>query len=221
MGNIDFERPDGRRSTAYRAEPDARGATRRAIVVLHELWGLSPTMERVADDLARSGYCTVVPDLFQGRRAQDVKEGFALMEQLDVSDAVEQNIRGAVRALQREGRAVAVLGFCMGGSLAIVAALRVPELSAAVCCYGIPPVEVADPARIRIPLLCHFASEDGWCTPSKVDELERQLRNGNVEFELHRYDAQHAFMNRDGPTFSPSATELAMQRTLDFLARKL
>lgn len=221
MGNIDFERPDGTRCTAYRTDPVASETKRGAIVVLHEMWGLSSTMTRVADELAMSGYSTLVPDLFQGRRTRDMKEGFALMEQLDVADAVEQNVRGAVRALRQETRAVGVLGFCMGGALAIVAALRVPELSAAVCCYGLPPAEAADPAQIRIPLLCHFAREDSWCTPAKVDELERRLKSGNIDYELHRYDAAHAFMNRDGATFSAAATELAMQRTLDFFARKL
>lgn len=220
MPIVEFNRPDGGRCSGYRAEPvSKRGGG--GLVILHELWGLSPTMERIADEFAGEGYRTLVPDLFQGRRAHDVNEGFALMGGVDVADAVAQNIRGAVQLLEQEGCSVAVLGFCFGGLLALVAAARIPELAAAVCCYGIPSPDVEDPANISIPLLCHFASEDEWCTPAKVDQLERRLREGGVNFELYRYDARHAFMNRDGKTFSAAATELAMLRTREFLARTL
>jgi dienelactone hydrolase len=91
------------------------------------------------------------------------------------------------------------MGFCMGGALTIAAAAHIPALSAAVCFYGVPPAAIADPKTIRVPLQCHFAEQDTWCTPAVVAALEQQLREANVPHELHRYDAQHAFFNETAP----------------------
>lgn len=109
----------------------------------------------------------------------------------------------------------------MGGSLSLMAAARVPELDAAVCFYGVPPNELLDAAALRVPVLGHFAALDDWCTPAKVDALERALQANGAQYELHRYEALHAFMNREGHGYSEAAAALAWQRTLAFLEQKL
>ena len=220
MTEIAFSRPDGETCRAYVAEPtQARGG--HGLVIIHEMWGLAPPILELAERCAAAGYRALVPDLFRGRRARDVQEGLAMMGALDVPDAVEQDLRGAAQWLKRTGSKLAALGFCMGGALSIVAAARVPELDAAVCFYGVPPAELLDAGAIRIPVLGHFAKLDDWCTPAKVDALEQALRAGGTENELHRYDASHAFMNREGHGYSEAAAALAWQRTLEFLERKL
>ncbi len=87
----------------------------------------------------------------------------------------------------------------MGGALTILAALRVPEVDAGACFYGIPALDLAELKKIKMPLICHFAKEDDWCTPAKVNEVEAALKRSKSPFELYRYDAQHAFMNEARP----------------------
>ncbi|WP_198937886.1 dienelactone hydrolase family protein, partial [Pelomonas sp. KK5] len=123
-----------------------------------------------------------------------------------------------LREVRHCGR-VGVVGYCMGGALAIAAAARLPDLSAASCFYGIPPKELADPARIAIPFQGHFADLDDWCTPEKVDALQVAMK---VPAEFHRYHAQHAFFNNSRPeVYDATAAQTAWDRTLEFFARTL
>jgi carboxymethylenebutenolidase len=117
---------------------------------------------------------------------------------------------------------IAAMGFCMGGALSIAAAVHVPKLAAAVCFYGIPPQEFADPAAIRIPFQGHFASKDDWCTPAAVDALEAAMRARGATPEIHRYDADHAFFNERRPeVYDATCAKQAWERTLAFLAKNL
>jgi carboxymethylenebutenolidase len=113
------------------------------------------------------------------------------------------------------------MGFCMGGALAIAAAVHIPEVAAAVPFYGIPPKEFADPAKIRIPLQGHFANQDDWCTPAAVDELEAALTQAGTPFEIHRYEAAHAFANERSLAYHVDSANEAWRRMLEFLQRQL
>ena len=96
------------------------------------------------------------------------------------------------------------------------------DLQAAVCYYGIPPAEFADPAKIDAPFLGHFATRDDWCTPEKVDALEARMKAGGKHPVIHRYVADHAFSNKTRPeVYDEAAAELAWSRTLDFLKQHL
>ena len=128
----------------------------------------------------------------------------------------------AVRHLKQSSKKVAVGGFCMGGALTLLAALRVPEMDAGACFYGLPPVEAAEFKKIQIPLICHFANQDDWCTPVKVTELENMLKQSKSKFEVYRYDAKHAFMNEMRPeVYEEGSAKLAWDRTLSFLKKAL
>ena len=145
-----------------------------------------------------------------------------MMNDLDFPGATHQDIRGAVSHLAAISGKVGVMGFCMGGALTIASAVHVPGVAAAVCFYGIPPREVADPANIRIPLQGHFASLDDWCTPAAVDTLEAAMKAAGNPPEIHRYNAHHAFFNQTRPeVHDAEASRLAWQRTLEFLRRHL
>jgi carboxymethylenebutenolidase len=145
------------------------------------------------------------------------------MNGLDFPGATHQDSRGAVDYLAGLGGGkVAAMGFCMGGALTIAAAVHVPNLAAAVCFYGIPPREFADPAEIRIPFQGHFASKDDWCTPAAVDALEAAMHARGAAPELHRYEADHAFFNeRRGDVYDAAGATLAWERMLAFLATHL
>lgn len=192
------------------------------LVVIQEWWGLNEQIKGVADRLAAAGYRALVPDLYRGRVAQAPDEAEHLMTGLDWVGATGQDVRGAVRHLKANGRKAAVLGFCMGGAIAILAGVQVPELDAAVCFYGIPPAQAADPAAVRVPLQGHFATQDDWCNPAAVDNLEARLKAGGVTHELYRYEAQHAFFNEQRPeVYDPAASAQAWERSLAFLRAHL
>ncbi len=216
---IEFQRPDGKACPGYQA---TAGDGAPAVVVIQEWWGLNDQIKQTADRFADAGYTALVPDLFRGKLAGDADEANHLMGELNFPDAATQDVRGALQHLKRSAPKTAVAGFCMGGALALIAAAKLTELDASVAFYGIPPKEVADPATIKVPLLCHFANQDDWCTPDAVNALEGDLKSGGVDFALHRYDAQHAFMNGARPeVYDEACAKLAWERTLAFLGTRL
>lgn len=220
---IEFSRPDGSLCPGYLAQA---GAGRPGVLVIQEWWGLNAQICGIADRFADAGFNALAPDLFHGRVTQDPDEASHLMNGLDFAGATHQDIRGAAEHLcglgGNGGGKVGVMGFCMGGALTIAAAVHVSGLAAAVCFYGIPPKEFADPANIRIPFQGHFAQRDDWCTPAAVDALEAAMKGAGHPQEIYRYDAAHAFFNERRPeVHDPENARLAWQRTLDFLRRHL
>ena len=144
------------------------------------------------------------------------------MGSLNFLDATDQTVRGAVQFLKKNAVRVGLTGFCMGGAVTILGACRIPEISAAVCFYGIPPDTVAKPADVKVPLQGHFALRDGWCTPETVDKFEAGLKAAGIKPELYRYEAEHGFVNEQRPDAHDRAhCELAWQRTLGFWRQHL
>jgi len=226
--SITYERPDGKSANGYLVEPaNADGAP--GIVVIQEWWGLNDQIKGVADKLAAAGYRALVPDLFRGKQTLDAKEAEHYMGDLDFADAAGQDVRGAVQYLKGSGSAkVGVTGFCMGGALAILASVFVPESDANVTWYGYPPLEFVDASKIKAPLLGHWGLHDGFFNIDGVDALEKKLNAAGVNYEFHRYDAKHAFANEDSDSrglpalgYNPQATEQAWKRTMAFFDKEL
>jgi len=215
---IQFARPDGGKTDGYMA---LSGPGRPGIVVIQEWWGLNDQICGVADRFARAGYNALAPDLYKGKITSEPDEANHLMTGLDFPDATHQDLHGAVKYLREKSNKVAVMGFCMGGALTIAAAVHVPDIDATVCFYGIPPQDFADPAKIRAPFQGHFANKDDWCTPAKVNELEAVLKRAGVRHEIHRYDAAHAFFNERSPAYDFACSNLAWDRTAEFLKKCL
>ena len=217
---VSYRRPDGKECSAYYAAPAAQGAA-PGIVVIQEWWGLNEQIKGVAERLAQAGYRALVPDLFRGKVTLDVAEAEHLMAGLDFLDAATQDVSGAVQFLKGDGAKVGVMGFCMGGAVAMLAAVHVPQADAVVSWYGVPPDEAGDTRTIKAPLQGHFALNDQFFPPERVDALEALLKEGGVPYEFHHYAAGHAFANETGPNHDPQAAQLAWQRTMDFLRRRL
>jgi carboxymethylenebutenolidase len=218
---IEVKRPDGKPCPAYLAGA-AKGAD-PGFVMIQEWWGLNDQIKAMADRLAGEGYRVLVPDLYRGKKASDPDGAGQLMAALDFADAAKQDVRGCAQHLKRSGSAKAgVGGFCLGGAVTVIAAVHVPDADAALCFYGIPPAAVADPAQVRMPFQGHFAQHDDWCNPAAVDALEAGLGKSGASFEIHRYDAQHAFMNEARPeVYDRACADLAWRRATEFLARTL
>jgi carboxymethylenebutenolidase len=225
-GMITFPRPDSKESSGFYVEPGS-GANGAGIVVIQEWWGLNDQIKGVADRLAADGYRVLVPDLYRGQVGLDAKEAEHLMNNLNFADAAAQDIRGAVLHLKNASPKVGVTGFCMGGALTLLTASHVSEIDCAVCWYGFPPLEYIDAAKIKAPLLGHFAIDDAYFPVEKVGILEETLAKAGVRYEFHRYNAQHAFANETAVNlpipvrYNAAAAETAWQRTMAFLAQHL
>ena len=215
---IDVKRPDGGTCKAYLAEA---GQGKPGIVVIQEWWGLNEQIKGVADRFAAAGYNALAPDLYKGRVTQKPDEANHMMSGLDFVGASDQDIAGTVRHLAGLSRKVGVMGFCMGGALTIAAAARVPGIACGVPYYGIPPRELADPGKIRLPIQGHFANKDDWCTPQLVDDFEKAMNAAGNKPEIYRYEAAHAFANEKSAAYDQGAARQSWDRTLAFLGKHL
>jgi carboxymethylenebutenolidase len=213
---------DGQELPGYLSQPSAGGA-KGAVLLIHEWWGVNEHIRDVADRLAREGFTVFAVDLYRGKVAKDEATAQQYLSSMDWRQAGEDLHRAAAALRQRQpGVKVGVTGFCMGGAVSLFAAARDPQLAACVPFYGIPGEDKVDVTKIRAPVLGHFAKHDDWCSPDRVDALEKKLQAANVAVEIHRYDAQHAFFNDTRPkVYSKPNAELAWRRTVDFLHSKL
>ncbi len=206
-------------SLAEAADPKAPG-----VAVIQEWWGLQGQIKSACDRLASAGFHALAPDLFGGKVVpyHDSAAAQAAMGALDFKASTDQAVRGAVQHLASRGGKVGLTGFCMGGAVTIVGAVRIPELSAAVCFYGVPPESVAAPKDIRVPIQLHFAEHDDWCTPTLVNDLEKKLKVAGKQFELYRYPGHHAFMNSDRKqVYDDASARQAWDRMVTFFRQHL
>jgi carboxymethylenebutenolidase len=219
---ITFKRPDGKDAKGYLANA-ARGNA-PGIVVIQEWWGLSENIKGLVDRFAVAGFDALAPDLYEGVVVpyHDADAAGKEMNSLNFIEATEQNVRGAAQYLKRNGAKVGLTGFCMGGAVTIIGAAKIPELTAGVTFYGIPPEQAAKPADVKIPLQGHFANKDDWCTPQAVDAFEKAMKAAGKDFEAFRYDADHAFVNEErASVHDRQAAELAWGRATDFFKKHL
>jgi carboxymethylenebutenolidase len=209
---------------AYLAEPDQGGGT--GVIVLQEWWGLVPHIKKVCDRLAREGFVALAPDLYHGRSAKSPDEAGKLMMALSIAEA-EQDLRAAIGVLLREpkvtSRKVGVIGFCMGGQLALFAATLTSDIGACVDFYGIHPHVKPDLKSLRAPVLGLFAEHDGSVPPEAVRHLEEQLLALGKEADFTIYPGvSHAFFNDERPAVHhPASAEDAWKKTVAFLRRHL
>jgi len=211
-----------------------------AVIVLQEWWGITEEIKGQALRLSEQGYRCLVPDLYKGKLGVDAEEASHLMNNLDWSIAVDE-VKAAAKFLVKSGSAkVGVIGFCMGGALAMIATEQSEHVSCGAIFYGTPNPSLCQPERIVKPLQCHFGAEDtlvGFSDPSAAASLEEKLNAGGVHFQLYRYPGVgHGFMNTrsDEPQitasrraktgFPPTNSEtkdLAWSRVFDFFATHL
>ena len=207
---------EGRSLPGYLAP--ASGA--RALVLIHEWWGVNAHIKGVADRFAKAGYTTFAVDLFDGKVATTEAEAEALRNGLDHKRALWA-IGTAQEALAAQGKKVGVVGFCLGGALALSAAAAHPGFLACVPFYGIGQLSAGQVRSIRARVQGHFEQKDDWCTPAKVDALAADLTAAKGRFQFHRYGAGHAFFNETRPAYSEKDAALAFERTLGFLEETL
>ncbi|MCY4626893.1 MAG: dienelactone hydrolase family protein [Acidobacteria bacterium] len=204
---------NGGSADGYLAVPDQPGP---GVLVIQEWWGLVGHIKEVADRFAEAGFTALAPDLFHGEQTTSPDEAGKLFMALEV-DRAEQDLRGAADHLATvaSGESVGVVGFCMGGQLALYAASRSPRIGACVDFYGVHPNVHPDYPSIRCPVLGLFAENDGFVNAEAVNNLAASLAGAGVAHEFHTYSGtDHAFFNDARPSYDAEASADAWNRVI-------
>jgi carboxymethylenebutenolidase len=207
----------------YFARP-ANAGKLPGVVVIHENRGLSPYIEDVARRLAVANFLAFAPDALTplGGYTADEEKGAQLFGQLDPAKRTEDLLAAAVYLKSRPectGK-IGAVGFCFGGTIVNTMAVRFPDLGAAVPFYGGQP-SAADTAKIKAPLLIHYAGLDerldaGW------PAWETALKANGVKYQMYMYPGtNHGFHNDTTPRYDEAAAKLAWSRTLAFFNENL
>lgn len=195
------------------------------IIVVHENKGLNGHIEDVARRFALEGFLALAPDALSamGGSPADPDKAVGMINSLDMAETIK-NFSAAAAYLRTHPQStgkVGVVGFCWGGAVANILAVQSTDIVAAVPYYGKqPPTE--DVAKIKIPLLLHYAGLDERINKGIPELKEALIRNG-VEHEMYMYEgAEHAFNNdTNSGRYNKKAADMAWQRTIEFLTRKL
>jgi carboxymethylenebutenolidase len=209
---------DSHRLGAYRADPE--GKRRGGVVVVQEIFGVNRHIRSVCDRLAALGYAAVAPALFD-RFARDFQSGYSPDEianarkfLVDIDWAAF--VRDTAAAMESLPRPAAVMGFCMGGTVAYLAATQLDGLAAAVCFYGGQIAKSAD-VKPRCPTQMHFGEKDEHIPMADV----AAIRAKRPDCEIHVYPAGHGFYCDERGSFHAESAAIAWGRALEFLNRAM
>jgi carboxymethylenebutenolidase len=209
---------------ALLAQPAENSGKRGGVVVVHENRGLNPYIEDVARRVALAGFIALAPDALTplGGYPGDDDKGRELQSKRDKNEMLEDFIAAAEYLESEPGcnGKTGVVGFCFGGWIANMMAVRLPRLKAAVPFYGTQPASDLVP-QIQAPLLLHYAALD-----TRVNEgwpaYENALKENKKAYTAYIYPGvNHGFHNDTTPRYDKAAAELAWQRTIDFFREKL
>ena len=226
MGEIVEFASNGSTGQGYLASPSGGGP---GVVVIQEWWGLVDHIKDVCDRFAAEGFVALAPDLYRGESASEPDEAGKLMMAMNLQRA-GKDMGGAVDyLLGRDDVAsdgVGVVGYCMGGGLALVLATQRPDQIKAVAPhYGVIPWPDAQPdwSKLGAAVQGHYAENDDFANPESVRQLEETLKTHGVEVEMHIYPGtEHAFFNDTRPeVYDAPAAQQAWSRTLEFFRAKL
>jgi carboxymethylenebutenolidase len=207
----------------YLARP-AKAGKLPAVLVIHENRGLNPYIEDVARRLAVANFMAFAPDGLTsvGEYPRDDEKGAVLFTKVDENKMIQDFLASAEWLKSRSDSTgkLGAVGFCFGGRMVNTLATRLPDLSAAVPFYGTQPT-AEDAAKIKAPLLLHYASLDTRIT-SGWPAYEQALKANHVTYTGYVYEgANHGFHNDTTPRYDEPAAKLAWQRTLDFFNKYL
>src|ERR1700756_615510 len=208
----------------YFVRPANAGGKWPGVLVLHENRGLNPYIEDVARRLGTSNFLAFAPDGLTsvGGYPGDEEKAAALFKMVDPAKMFEDFVEAAawLKARPECTGKIGAVGFCFGGGTVNNMEGRLPNLSAGVAFYGRQP-SAEDAAKIKAPLLLHYASLDtriteGW------PAYEAALKANHVTYTAYVYDGvNHGFHNDTTPRYDQAAAKLAWQRTVDFLNQYL
>lgn len=209
---------DGGTAPGYLAKPEGN-VPHPGVIVIQEWWGLEEHIKDVARRLAAEGFVALAPDLYHGQVATEPDEArkLAMGMQLDVA---MRDIQGAISYLKGldavSPKKVGVVGFCMGGSLTLRAAVTSPDVGAAAPFYaGQVDAVFPDIDKIKAPLFAAFGAEDGSIPLEKVERFRQLLKEQDKQAEVKVYEgAPHSFFNDTRDSYRATAANDAWQHVL-------
>jgi len=214
---------------AYLAVP--KSGSGPGLVIAQEIFGVNKTMREVADDYAEEGYVVLVPDLFWrqepgvqlGHTDADMQRAFGFYGGFDEAKGVAdlQSTINALGAMPQCDGKIGVLGFCLGGKLAYLAATRT-DADVAVAYYGVGIEKAIDEiGKVKGRLVMHVAALDKFCPPEAQAQIVAAAR-GRTNVELYLYPGQdHAFARKGGDHYDKASALMAHQRSLTALKREI
>lgn len=206
------------------ARPQNGNKKNPGVIVVHENRGLNPYIEDVARRLAVDGFIAFAPDALTplGGYPGNDDEGRTMQSKRNRDEMLEDFIAAYHFLKEKEDCTgnVGVVGFCFGGWISNMMAVRIPGLKAAVPYYGGQPT-AEETAQIKAPLLLHYGELD-----TRVNEgwpaYETALKNNKVEYKSYIYPGvNHGFHNDTTPRYDEAAAKLSWQRTISFFKEKL
>jgi carboxymethylenebutenolidase len=213
---IELTASDGHKFAAYRADP--AGKPRGGLVVIQEIFGVNSHIKAVTDGYAADGYLAIAPALFDrvqrgfdvGYSPQDMTQGREVRAKV-ADDAALKDTEAALKAVASAGK-VGIVGYCWGGTIAWLAAAKLPGLSAAVPYYGGGILANAG-LEPRVPLMGHFGERDAHIPVDGVKKLAAQ----HPKHQIFIYSADHGFNCDQRGSYDAPAAKQARERTLAFL----
>ena len=207
---------------AYRADPS--GTPKGGVVVIQEIFGVNHHIRAVCDRIAAQGYAALAPALFD-RQQPNFESGYSPDEIAQARKfvanpdwaAMMRDVQAAIDEAKKSGPA-AIVGFCLGGTIAFLAAAKLNGLSAAIGWYGGQIVKNAD-EKPKVPTQLHFGEKDASIPMSDV-EIIKQKRGGDCEIYVYP-DAQHGFNCEERGSYNEAAAKLARERSIAFLNKNL
>ena len=218
---------EGGQMGAYVARPDSDKAP--AVVVLQEIFGVNAAMREITEGLAGQGYLAICPDLFwriqPGIDITDAQmdKAFEYMGKFDADMGVK-DIQATIDHIRQDGQCtgkVGAVGFCLGGRLAFLTALRT-DAEGAVSYYGVGLEKLVDQAdSLSCPVMLHIAEEDGFVSKDAQAQIKSAL-DGNPKVQIHSYPGRdHAFARPGGAHYDQADADKAGRRSLDFFKAHL
>jgi carboxymethylenebutenolidase len=222
---LDYDSPNGSgKMRGYFARPAKVAGKTPGVLVIHENRGLNPYIEDVARRLAVEGYIAFAPDALAplGGYPGDEDKAREMFAKQDGKKRIEDLVTGAsvLKGRAEFNGKMGAVGFCFGGGICNLLAVRLPDLAASVPFYGVQP-PAADVPKIKAALLIHYAEHDeridsGW------PAYETALKENKVRYETHFYPGtQHGFHNDTTPRYDEAAAKLAWSRTLAHFKKHL
>ncbi|MGE5818316.1 MAG: dienelactone hydrolase family protein [Deltaproteobacteria bacterium] len=203
------------------------GEPRPAIVLIHGYRGLDDGQRAVTRRFAQEGFVCLSPDLFHGKTFHTLEECALQKTSLDIPRAVEKVVDSVpyLRKLPWVGKKhVAVLGFCMGGGLALYALAQSRAFAAGVIYYQSLFPDPEDIKTITAPLLCHYGTDDPGTTKAEIDMFRETLERHKKKYEIAMYEgAGHAFLNNPSSnnTANREAAAKSVAKTTKWLKKQL
>jgi carboxymethylenebutenolidase len=189
--------------------------------MLHSFWGLTASMKGLCDDLADHGYTVLAPDINFGELPASEQEALDHLGRAD-PNRLASLVLSSAKLLHEKSTdgPIGMVGFGMGGSLALWASVRLAELvGAAVSFYGSQQIDFAG---AKAAYLVHLAEEDEYVSDDEAAFMEATMRLENLDVDVSRRSGtRHGFAEPDGDTFDPGAFDEAWAKTLQFLDSRL